>query len=203
MSIKRFTLSAAAGLLLATAATSAYAGAYQAVVHDIRGNPVTDKRGNCVTTMWSQDVEECGVAGQYRAEAGYESPARGLKLEQRTVYFNFNKSTLTEEARQKLDYAAQVLKNSKDVKSARIVGHADRIGSAEYNEALSQRRARAVQDYLAKRGYLNTSVAQVSWVGENQSVTTCSEGESRKAQISCLQPDRRVEVQIEYLPNAQ
>src|SRR6266850_2465641 len=61
--------------------------------------------------------------------------------------FEFNKATLTDEAKKKLD--AEVVAKLKDFGQIRYInvnGHADRLGSAQYNQRLSERRAEAVRD---------------------------------------------------------
>src|SRR6267142_230343 len=60
--------------------------------------------------------------------------------------FEFNKATLTDEAKKKLD--AEVVAKLKDFGQIRYInvnGHADRLGSAQYNQRLSERRAEAVR----------------------------------------------------------
>jgi len=82
-----------------------------------------------------------------------------------------------------------------------LTGHADRIGSEEYNQELSEKRAKAVADYLAQKG-VDSSRLQVEGKGESQPVTgnECAKmgAESNKNQklIACLQPDRRVDAEL-------
>jgi len=60
-----------------------------------------------------------------------------------TELFEFNKATLTDEAKKKLD--AEVVAKLKDFGQIRYInvnGHADRLGSAQYNQRLSERRAK-------------------------------------------------------------
>ena len=78
-----------------------------------------------------------------------------------------------------------------------LTGHADRFGTSEYNQKLSERRATAVKDYLVSK---NIQAARIEAVGhgETQPVTaagTCAGARSAKV-IACLQPDRRVDVEM-------
>ena len=75
-----------------------------------------------------------------------------------------------------------------------IAGHADRLGSDAYNQKLSERRANAVKAYLVSRG-VPASKIRAEGRGESEPVTgdDCK-GSRGKALISCLQPDRRVDV---------
>src|SRR5690606_35290536 len=121
-----------------------------------------------------------------------------VESEARTVYFDFDDATLPENAESKLASLAAVMKAATDVKSAKIVGHADRKGSSSYNEQLSLKRAETVKNYLAQNCYLNTSIAEVRGVGKTQPVSDCEGSMARNQEIACLSPDRRVEVEIEY-----
>ena len=65
--------------------------------------------------------------------------------------FDFNKATLRPEGKAKIDEVAA--KASQLVLEVVIaVGHADRIGSAAYNQKLSEKRAAAVKDYMVSKG---------------------------------------------------
>lgn len=160
------------------------------VVHDDRSNKVLNTFGNCVRTQWVSKSDECGGKAGRRAI--------NIGKEERTIYFEFNKATLTAESRRKLDTLANVLSHDSSVRSASIVGYADRIGSAGFNDKLSQKRAFAVKEYLSKRGYLNTTVADTQWVGETEPVTSCAQTLAKPDLVNCLAKDRRVEVQIDY-----
>jgi OOP family OmpA-OmpF porin len=77
------------------------------------------------------------------------------------------------------------------------VGHADRFGSAAYNQKLSERRAEAVKNYLVAKG-VEANRVYTEGKGSAQPVTNaeaCKGAKSAKV-VECLQPDRRVEVEI-------
>ena len=75
-----------------------------------------------------------------------------------------------------------------------ITGHTDLLGSYEYNDALSKRRAEAVKAYLTSQG-VDASVLSAYGAGESSPIVICSEKLPRKQLIECLQPNRRVEVE--------
>jgi len=77
---------------------------------------------------------------------------------------------------------------------SRAGGHADRLGSETYNQKLSERRADAVRDYLVAKGVPREKIETLG-VGEKQPVVQCDQ-KALKALIECLQPNRRVEVQV-------
>lgn len=67
------------------------------------------------------------------------------------IFFDFDKSTLRPESKTALDELAQMLRDNPNV-SIEMGAHTDRHGTEEYNIALSERRAKAVIDYLIESG---------------------------------------------------
>ncbi|MGQ0547338.1 MAG: OmpA family protein [Betaproteobacteria bacterium] len=116
------------------------------------------------------------------------------------VLFEFNKAELRDSGKKKLDEIADGLKDA-NVEQIVAIGHADRIASGEYNQKLSEARAQAVKEYLASRGFEDQKV-RVEGRGEEQPVTgeDCAkmgpERASNRKLVQCLQPDRRVEIEV-------
>lgn len=115
--------------------------------------------------------------------------------------FEFDKAILQDEGKQNLDVLA---KRAAEMKLEVIlaVGHTDRIGSDKYNQKLSERRAEAVKAYLVSKGVAANRV-YTEGKGEKQPVTSkaqCAnlgpDGRKNKKLIQCLQPDRRVEIEV-------
>ena len=67
------------------------------------------------------------------------------------IYFEFDQSGLTEEARAELERNAEWLRQDPS-RTLTIEGHTDEVGTTEYNVALGERRARTAFDYLVKLG---------------------------------------------------
>src|SRR5690349_6324539 len=88
------------------------------------------------------------------------------------VLFDFGKSSLKDAGKQKLDELADRLQGAQ-LDEIRIVGHADRIGSAQGNKRLSEERAKTVKAYLESRA--NARSIQTAGRGSAQLVTgsTC------------------------------
>ncbi|MDP9127207.1 MAG: OmpA family protein [Pseudomonadota bacterium] len=164
------------------------------VVRDSEGQIVHSSNGNCVRTQWSACTDQCGAAPQ---QATRQAVAE-LTQEDRTIYFPFNKATLTPAAKRRLDTLANVLSSNDRVQEAKVVGYADRIGSVSYNDKLSQKRAEAVRAYLVSRGYTKSRVTETRWFGKSVPATHCPAKLARPKLIQCLQRDRRVEVEIVY-----
>jgi outer membrane protein OmpA-like peptidoglycan-associated protein len=194
INIKKASLLAALGVMLVPAAVYATSGTgAQDVVKDARGNVVLNTHDNCVVTKWEASADECG-----RARLNKRDILSRLNTEERTVYFGFNKSTLNASEKAKLDEISSIILSSKEVESVDIVGYADKIGNPSYNRVLSKRRAEAVKRYLATKG-LRTKNVSVQGMGENNSVTNCSDVSARSELISCLAADRRVEIMLNMM----
>jgi OmpA-OmpF porin, OOP family len=110
--------------------------------------------------------------------------------------FDFNKSDLRSAGRTMLDDLARTLQGA-TYEVILAIGHADRIGSKGYNQKLSVRRAEAVKKYLVEKGIAPNRI-YVDGKGKTQPVTKPGDCrmKNRKALIACLQPDRRVAVEV-------
>jgi outer membrane protein OmpA-like peptidoglycan-associated protein len=186
--VKKASLLAAVGLMLAPAA---FAGtAFNDVVKDTGGHITTNTFGNCVITKWTGAADECTGKSDIRSR---------LTKEQRTVYFDFNKSTLNTKEKIKLDEVSKIILDSKQVESVNIVGYTDMLGKSSYNKKLSMKRAQTVKSYLATKG-LKTRNVVLEGLGSTNSVTKCESTMARKDLISCLAGDRRAEIQLNVKP---
>ena len=110
--------------------------------------------------------------------------------------FDFDKAVLRPEGKASLDDLA-VKSNQLVLEVVIAVGHADRLGSTAYNQKLSERRAAAVKDYLVSKG-IPANRVYTEGKGKTQPVTKpddCRGPRSQKV-IACLQPDRRVDIEI-------
>ena len=121
-----------------------------------------------------------------------------------TGLFEFDKATLTPDARAKLDQ--EVVGRAKEFASIALVhvdGHADRLGSVQYNQRLSEKRADAVRAYLVSKGF-DASKIETLGSGKTNQVKHCPDkvgGKAdRKALIECLAPNRRVVVELKGTP---
>ena len=110
--------------------------------------------------------------------------------------FDFNKAVLRPAGKEKLD---ELVSKAKAIKLEVIlaVGHTDRIGGDAYNQKLSEKRAAAVKEYLVAKG-IEANRVYTEGKGEKQPVTgdKCKGNAKTKALIDCLQPDRRVDIEV-------
>ena len=81
------------------------------------------------------------------------------------IYFDFDKSTLTDSAKARLDRKIAILNANPGV-GVQIEGHTDERGSAEYNQALGQQRAASVKRYLTQHGIADARITIISYGAE-------------------------------------
>ena len=103
------------------------------------------------------------------------------------IYFDYNESTLSDQARATLDAKIPAL-NANSGARILVIGHTDERGSDEYNLALGQRRAAAAKRYLVQRGI------------DGSRIETTSRGEEQPAMQgmdeSAYSQNRRAEFEI-------
>lgn len=106
-----------------------------------------------------------------------------------TVHFDYDKSTLPEEEKAKLEGNAEWLKNNKGAKLL-IEGHCDQRGSTEYNLSLGERRANAVKQMLVKMGVSSKRLSTASLGKEKLIATGDSEADLAKNRRANFVPSK-------------
>jgi outer membrane protein OmpA-like peptidoglycan-associated protein len=91
-----------------------------------------------------------------------------------TVYFDWDSTAVTPEAATTLDYVVQAMLAHPELK-ARLAGHTDREGSAEYNLAKSARMADTVARYLSDHGVLPARITSIAY-GETRPAVSTQDG---------------------------
>ncbi|MEO0122477.1 MAG: OmpA family protein [candidate division WOR-3 bacterium] len=99
------------------------------------------------------------------------------------IFFDFDKSDIRQDAAETLKKNAEMLKIYPEVKVI-IEGHCCEIGTAEYNMALGERRAKSARDYLIMLGIASDRLSTVSY------------GEERPLDPKVLERNRRCEFVI-------
>ena len=132
------------------------------------------------------------------ASAAPAAPARRSVRFSTDTLFAFDQSEVRPDGRVALDAFTRDLRGAAfDV--VIVEGHTDRLGSDAYNQNLSMRRAQAVRAYLVTNGGLDGARITATGRGESDPVTAVGDCVGNKATarlVSCLQPDRRVEVEV-------
>jgi len=148
----------------------------------------------CSSTSKEDTTGETSAAGSDKtsgADVGSGSSATEMKsgqqdaLSKRVVYFDFDSSDVTSEAREIISAHAQNLAQNSNL-SVVLEGHADERGTREYNVALGERRAKAVKQLMVVQGVQGSQIQVISF------------GEERPAAIghdeSSWSLNRRVEL---------
>lgn len=118
---------------------------------------------------FGESIVDDGMGGSIagRSPAGADE-ARRLGL--RTVYFDYDQSSLRQDGRDTLRHNYNVLRQRTDLR-VELQGNCDERGSSEYNFALGERRAHSVRDYLVQLGVPPSQLTTVSFGEENAAVS--------------------------------
>jgi outer membrane protein OmpA-like peptidoglycan-associated protein len=143
-------------------------------IGDSDGDGVTDDKDLCPGTPPGTRVDHTGC------------PLKEITI-LKGVNFDFDKSELRKDALPILDDVVAELNRYPDIK-VEVGGHTDYVGTDEYNEGLSDRRAKAVMDYLISKGI---DASRLSWKGYGESMPIA---DNKTAAGRAL--NRRVELRI-------
>ena len=98
------------------------------------------------------------------------------------VLFDFNSTTLSNEAKATLREVAQILRDDTTTDIA-IIGHTDKVGTYEVNQKFSKERAYAVENYLQDCGVSPAQFKQVKGVGYDEYDESKTAAENRRVEI--------------------
>ncbi|MFK5211230.1 porin OmpA [Glaesserella parasuis] len=172
-------------------------------------NKAAQKRGDTAMfgpgSTYSPDAHSVSAGISYRFGQGAAPVAAAPEVVTKNfafssdVLFDFGKANLKPAAAQTLDAVHTEIVNLGLANPAvQVNGYTDRIGKDAANLTLSQKRAETVANYIVSKGVNPANVTAVGY-GEANPVTgnTCDAVKGRKALITCLAPDRRVEIQVQ------
>ena len=174
-------------ILLSSITVLASAQSTPGYVVDGSGNIVKTGSDLCLrTTSWTSAsaVEGCDPVAKSRVPV--------VAVIDSGVLFAFDSSVLTKAGQEALNALVKQIKPSNTVS---IVGHTDRIGAAQYNQSLSDARARSVAAYFSNRVRANYVTNGVGSTRPTGKTTQCT-GAVNQQLIDCLAPDRRVVITI-------
>jgi OOP family OmpA-OmpF porin len=130
---------------------------------DSDGDGVADSQDACPNTPEGATVDDRGCAV-------------GIVL--MGVRFKLNSDELTVQSQVILNSVAGSLKARRDVTSVLVIGHTDSTGDADYNQGLSERRAKAVMEYLISQG-VDSGILSAKGMGESEPVADNDTAEGR------------------------
>lgn len=149
---------------------------------DADGDGVLDDKDSCPGTAGGVlvDAKGCPVKAAAIAPKPTDSGA-GVVRSFEDVKFGFDRDDLNDQARTTLDNAASVITGiavkNPGVK-VDVSGHTDWIGTDAYNQALSERRANVVKDYLVRKGVEAGRISTFAY-GETKPVDSNETDEGR------------------------
>jgi OmpA-OmpF porin, OOP family len=115
---------------------------------------------------------------------------------QKDETFAFDRYVLTPAATTRLDQdVLGKLRTCASIEAVVVEGHADRIGSQQYNQKLSERRADSVKAYLVAKGVDRDKIETIG-MGKTVPAAFCPDNKDRKALIACLAPSRRAIISL-------
>lgn len=126
----------------------------------------------------STPVPDTDKDPQEVTSSDFEQAKSGRAIILRNVHFDFNKSTLKRESIKTLNQVYDFLAQNPEL-YFEVAGHTDNIGSDAYNQRLSERRARAVYNYLTTKGVAPNHMSPNGY-GESKPVATNSTPEGRR-----------------------
>ena len=190
---------AASSALMAGIAIAHEGGtANEAYVGDTNKHYVIDSQGRCVmTSEWSKETatKECNpelfpeVTEAPPAPSPPPVPAYQKHTVSATALFDFDKAVLKPAGKQAIhDVDAEIMASKAKVIDINVVGHTDSVGTEEYNQQLSLRRANAVKDYMVSEG-IDPGIIDVKGMGEAEPVASNDTAEGRTE-------NRRVEISV-------
>ena len=168
-----------------------------APVKDSDGDGVPDNKDKCPDTPKGCPVDAKGCPldsdgdGVIDCKDKCPNTPKGVTVDERgcwviscTVLFDFDSANLKSEAQAELDKAYEIIKA--DELKIEIQGHTDSIGTEEYNQGLSERRANAVKSYLVEKGI------------DEDRLTTMGFGESKPAASNDTKEGRMKNRRVEF-----
>ncbi|MGB7931893.1 MAG: OmpA family protein [Gammaproteobacteria bacterium] len=191
-------LGIAASTALITGVAMAHEGgmASAGYLGDSSGHYVTDSSGHCVyTSSWTRELatKECNPELFPEEVAAAPAPPPMPVYEKHTIsataLFDFDKYALKPEGKEAISGLVDEIKASTaKVIDINVVGHTDSIGTEEYNQELSVRRANAVKEFMVSEG-IDPGIIDVKGMGEADPVASNATAEGRAQ-------NRRVEISV-------
>ncbi|MEJ5300015.1 MAG: OmpA family protein [Thermodesulforhabdaceae bacterium] len=148
-----------------------------------------NKLGKCVMADGGVLVYNGPVLEQFVKDVFYEEvPDKEEVIVLRGIHFDFDKYNIKSEWVPVLDEAVGILSKHPEIKVV-IEGHTDSIGTVQYNQKLSERRAKSVYDYFISKGIKADRMKMVGY-GELRPKASNKTAEGRAI-------NRRVELKVE------
>ena len=200
-----------AALMLAVSGAAMSAEQVSPYVHSSDGKIVKSGFGLCYRTgFWTPALAQasadgCNCDADILGEACVEPAPVVEKAPEKVTLsadtlFAYNKAELKPEGKAVLDDLMSQIAGL-DIEVILSTGYADRIGSDQFNEKLSLKRAEAVKAYLVSKG-VDAGLVKTEGLGERDPVVNCPNPwkggkiKNFKELVQCLAPNRRAVVEV-------
>jgi outer membrane protein OmpA-like peptidoglycan-associated protein len=161
----------------------------------------------CAPRMWSDDAGFAIVGSAPAPEAApAPEPEPDKRVEVRDnkivinekVQFELDSARILPESHSLLDEVAKVIKENPQIKEIEVEGHASAEGSDSHNLTLSDKRAKAVMNYLTRRGGIDKKMLKAKGFGESRPLVQPGEDEkNRRVEFTITKQDvveKKVEI---------
>jgi outer membrane protein OmpA-like peptidoglycan-associated protein/tetratricopeptide (TPR) repeat protein len=173
--------------VIASFTSNSASGKYLVSLPAGRNYGIAVKKENYLFHSENFDIPATAAFQEVKKDVELKNIAVGSKIILKNIFFDFGKASLRQESTSELLRLIKLL-NEVPSMHIEISGHTDAKGSSEYNQSLSDNRAKAVVDYLVKAG-ISTNRLSAAGYGKDQPIATNETEEGR-------QMNRRTEFKI-------
>lgn len=181
-----------ANVVIATFKSNSSTGRYLVSLPAGKNYGIAVKKEGYLFHSENFDIPNTAAFQEVRKDIELKQLSVGNKIVLRNIFFDLDKATLRPESKSELERLTKLMNDVPTLK-IELGGHTDSRGSDTYNQQLSEKRAKAVVDYLTEKGI---SADRLKWAGygETQLVNGCSNG------VNCSdsehQENRRTEFKV-------
>jgi outer membrane protein OmpA-like peptidoglycan-associated protein len=173
--------------VIASFTSNSSTGKYLVSLPAGRNYGIAVKKENYLFHSENFDIPNTAAYQEVVKDVALKNIAVGSKIILKNIFFDFDKATLRPESTNELERLTKLLNDVPTLK-IEISGHTDSKGADAYNKTLSNNRAKAVVEYLIKKGIAADRLTSVGY-GEEQPIDTNDTEEGR-------QMNRRTEFKI-------
>jgi outer membrane protein OmpA-like peptidoglycan-associated protein len=149
---------------------------------------ISDKNDECPDTAGVKEKDGCPFKR-------VKVTMKAIEISEK-IFFDYNKATIKEKSYTLLNEVATVIKQYDRIKKIEVQGHTDHKGSEDYNQELSQKRAKSVYDYLVDQG-VEPERLTFKGYGESDPLVPLEEGQTEEDETEeDAAKNRRVEFVI-------
>ncbi len=173
--------------LMASFESNSESGAYLISLQPGKNYGISVNKKDYLFHSENFDIPEDAVAKKIKKDILLKKVEIGTRIVLNNIFYDFNKATLRPESEAELDRLYKLLNENPSLK-IEISGHTDNVGSASYNQKLSESRAKSVVNYLFDKG-VDKSRLTFKGYGFNRPIAKNDSEEGR-------QQNRRTEFEI-------